>query len=175
MTDINSKARLIQCLICDLDGVLTDGQVSLDNTSIEMKSFYIQDGLGLKLLMGVGIHVAVITGSNQPLIESRMRQLGIEHFFAGQTNKQHAYDTLKHRLQLTDAQFAYIGDDLPDYPIMQQVGLGVAVANAVHAVKRGADVVTQQAGGHGAVREICDLILQAQGLMEKATHHYLHS
>ena len=122
--------------------------------------------------MAVGIEVAVITGSRQSLITHRMQQLGIQHYFSGQLNKQHAYDQLKQSLQLTNQQFAYIGDDLPDLPIIQQVGLGVAVNNAVDEVKNYADWVVSKRGGHGAVREVCDFILTAQNKMQTALGNY---
>lgn len=162
MNPLLEKIKHIQCLICDVDGVLTDGLIYLDNTDNEHKTFHIQDGLGLVLLKKVGIEVAIITGSKQSLIDKRMRQLGITHFYQGQRNKQAAYDELKATLNLDDHAFAYIGDDLPDLPIMQHVGFSVAVANAVPAVKHIADWQTTLSGGHGAVREVCDLILNTQ-------------
>ena len=135
MNSLLEKAKQIKCVICDIDGVMTDGLIYIDNNNNELKSFNIQDGLGLKLLMAAGIEVAVITGSQNAVIEHRMKQLDIRHYFKGQINKQAAYDTLKARLSLPDTAFAYVGDDLPDLPIMKQVGLSVAVSNAVRQVK----------------------------------------
>ncbi len=174
MYTLLEEAQKIKCLICDVDGVLTDGKVFLDNQGNELKAFHIQDGFGLKLLMAAGLEVAVITGSKNAMIDQRMQQLGIRHYFTGQLNKQNAYDTLKNTLQLPDESFAYIGDDLPDLPIMQQVGFGVAVANAVRQVKEFAAWQTELCGGEGAVREVCDLILSAQNLHEAAVKRYLN-
>ena len=169
------KAKKIKCLICDVDGVLTDGLLYLDNTGNEQKTFHVQDGMGLKLLMAAHIQVAVITTSRNAVIDHRMQQLGIQHYFKGQVDKREAYKQLKAMLQLEDEAFAYIGDDLPDLPIIQQVGLGVAVSNAVKLVKEFADMQTSMHGGRGAVREVCDLILSAQELEQKALAAYLNT
>ena len=174
MNDLLAKAKPIQCLICDVDGVLTDCLVFLDNHGNELKSFHIQDGVGLKLLMAAGIDVAIITGATHAIIDHRMQQLGIQHVFKGQVNKQQAYDELKRRLKLNDEAIAYVGDDLPDLPIIRQAGLGIAVANAVRQVKEYADWQTELCGGRGAVREICDLFLQAQGKSEQALDRCLN-
>lgn len=173
MNQLLEKAKRIQCVICDIDGVLTDGLIYIDNHANEQKAFNIQDGLGLKLLMAAGIEVAVITGSQNAVIEHRMKQLDIRHYFKGQINKQAAYQELKTRLNLNDADFAYVGDDLPDLPIMKQVGLSVAVSNAVRQVKEIASWQTELHGGRGAVREVCDLILNAQNKLETALETFL--
>lgn len=175
MNDLIEKAKKVKCVICDVDGVLTDGTLYLDATGNEMKAFQVLDGVGLKLLMFAGIEVAVITGAVTSIIDHRMQQLKITNYFKGQVNKQVAFDTLKSRLNLTEEEFAYIGDDLPDLPIIQQVGFGVAVANAVEQVKNSAQMVTKQFGGRGAVREVCDFILHAQGKFELALDTYLTS
>ena len=175
MNDQLEKAKKIQCLICDVDGVLTDGLLYIDNTGNEQKTFHVQDGMGLKLLMAVGIQVAVITTSRNGVIDHRMQQLGVQHYFKGQVDKRQAYQQLKSELQLEDEAFAYIGDDLPDLAIIQQVGLGVAVANAVKQVKACADMQTHMQGGRGAVREVCDLILSAQDLEQQALAAYLNT
>ncbi len=173
MNKILEKAQKIKCLICDLDGVLTDGLLYIDNHFNELKTFHIHDGVGLKLLMTAGIEVAVITGSRNPVVDHRMEQLGIKHYYKDQLNKLDKYQQLKEMLHLKDEEFAYIGDDLPDVPIMQQVGLGVAVANAVQSVKEIATWQTELTGGRGAVREVCDLILNAQNKMDLAITGYL--
>ncbi|MCX7117153.1 MAG: HAD-IIIA family hydrolase [Legionellales bacterium] len=175
MEKILEKASQIRCVICDVDGVLTDGLLYLDNDGNEQKAFHVQDGMGLKLLMAANIQVAVITTSINAVIDHRMKQLGILHYFKGQVEKTVAYQTLKSRLNLNDEAFAYIGDDLPDLAIIQQVGLGVAVANARPEVKEFALWHTEQHGGRGAVREVCDLILRAQNKQDAALKHYLGS
>ncbi len=173
MNELLEKAKKISCLICDVDGVLSDGLLYIDNHGNELKSFNTQDGMGLRLLLCSGIEVAVITTSRTAVIDHRMQQLGIKHYFKNQVDKRDAYQQLKQTLNLEDEQFAYIGDDLPDLPLIQQVGLGVAVANAVPLVKKHADWETQAKGGSGGVRELCDLILEAQGMAHLALEHYL--
>lgn len=175
MNSLIEKAKKIKCVICDVDGVLTDGLIYLDNHGNELKAFHIQDGMGLKLLMSAGIQVAVITTSRNAVIDHRMQQLGISHYYKGQVDKRDAFDQLKSTLGLADEEFAYIGDDLPDLPIIKQVGLGVAVANAVTAVKEFAVWVTNQSGGNGAVRELSDLILNAQEKQDIALTRYFAS
>lgn len=175
MSVLIEKAKKIKCVICDVDGVLTDGSLYLDSMGNELKVFQVLDGVGLKLLMYAGIEVAVITGSLTSVIDHRMQQLKITNYFKGQVDKQTAYNTLKTRLNLTDEAFAYIGDDLPDLPIIQQVGLGVAIANAVEQVKAVADMQTKQSGGRGGVRELCDFILHAQDKFDFALDKYLTS
>lgn len=170
--NILDKAKKITCLICDVDGVLTDGLLYLDNHGNELKAFHVQDGVGLKLLMAVGIQVAVITTSRNAVVDHRMEQLGIQHYFKGQLDKRKAFAELKDRLGLSNEECAYVGDDLPDLPIIKQVGFGVAVANAMAQVKEFAAWQTGQHGGRGAVREVCDLILKAQNKEDAALSGY---
>jgi 3-deoxy-D-manno-octulosonate 8-phosphate phosphatase (KDO 8-P phosphatase) len=159
MNELIQKAAKVKCLICDVDGVLTDGVLYLANDGNEMKAFNVQDGVGIKLLLACGIDVAVITASEIEVVDKRMQQLGISCYFKGQVDKRQAYIDLKKNLNVNDENIAYIGDDLPDLPIMKQVGFAVAPANAVHQIKEYADWVTEHSGGKGAVRELCDLIL----------------
>lgn len=173
MNKLLVKAKKIKCLICDVDGVLTDGTLYFDTNGNELKGFNVQDGMGLKLLLLADIEVAVITTSKNAIIDNRMQQLGIKYYFTGQVNKQDAFNQLKLSLGITNEEFAYVGDDLPDLPIMQQVGLSVAVANAVGQVKEFATWQTEKSGGHGAVREVCELILNAQQKLELALDKYL--
>ncbi|MFI4918162.1 MAG: 3-deoxy-manno-octulosonate-8-phosphatase KdsC [Legionellales bacterium] len=173
MNELLEKAKKIKCVVCDVDGVLSDGLLYIDNFGNELKTFHVHDGMGLKLLMAAGIAVAVITTSRNKVVDHRMHQLGITHYYKGQVDKQAAYHELKETLMLQDEQFAYIGDDLPDLPLIQKVGLGVAVANAVCQVKEFATWKTERNGGSGAVRELCDLILKAQNKMDLALTSYL--
>lgn len=175
MNDILNKAKKIKCLICDVDGVLTNGILYLDNHGNELKAFHVHDGVGLKLLMSAGIQVAVITTSQNAIIDHRMRQLGITHYFKCSIDKTKAFEELKQGLGLHHDEFAYIGDDLPDLAIMRQIGLSVAVANAVNSIKEFATMTTLQPGGQGAIREVCDLILRAQSKEEEALQRYLAS
>jgi 3-deoxy-D-manno-octulosonate 8-phosphate phosphatase (KDO 8-P phosphatase) len=175
MNELIEKAKKIKCLICDVDGVLTDGLLYLDNYGNELKAFHVQDGMGLKLLMAADIEVAIITTSVNAVIDDRMKQLGIHLYFKGQVDKNKAFNQLKSQLGLKNEEFAYIGDDLPDLAIIQQVGLGVAVANAVLQVKEFSYWQTAQHGGRGAVREVCELILTAQQKQDLALSRYLTS
>ena len=175
MNELILKAEKIKCLICDIDGVLTDGKLYYDNYGNELKAFHVQDGMGLKLLMAAKIHVAVITASKNAVVDHRMNQLGIEHYYKGQVDKITALHQLKEKLGLDNAEIAYVGDDLPDLPLIRQVGLGVAVADAVVQVKEFAYWQTTKKGGRGAVREVCDLILNAQQLFDTALAEYFAS
>ena len=175
MNIILEKAKRVKCLICDVDGVLSDGLLYLDNYGNELKTFHVQDGMGLKLLMAAGIEVAIITTSQNEVIDRRMQQLGIEYYFKGCLNKWGAFIKLQTRLGLNMEEFAYIGDDLPDLELIKQLGLGIAVANAMPQIKEHAQWETTQKGGQGAVREVCELILHAQHKHEIALARYLAS
>jgi 3-deoxy-D-manno-octulosonate 8-phosphate phosphatase (KDO 8-P phosphatase) len=175
MEHLIDKIAKIKCVICDVDGVLTNGMNYIDNHGNELKSFNVQDGVGLKLLIAAGLDVAVITGSLNKVIDHRMAQLGIKLYFKGQINKQQAYQSLKQDLALSDDLFAYIGDDIVDLPIMRQVGFSIAVANAVSQVKSHADWITTLPGGNGGVREACDYILDVQNKTDMAINRYIHS
>jgi len=175
MQHLINKAKKVRCLICDLDGVLTDCRVFIDNSGNEYKGFNIQDGFGIKILQESGIEVAIITGSKQDLVKYRTEQLNIKHYYPGSLNKQMAFDDLKEKLNLTNEEFAYIGDDLPDLIIMKQIGFSIAPANAVRLVKESADWHTELSGGHGAVREACDFILQAQGTLSVSLEKFLQN
>ena len=175
MHDTLEKAKKVKCLICDVDGVMTNGLLYIDNDCNELKAFHVHDGLGLKLLLAADIDVAIITGSQNAVIDHRMQQLGITHYFKNQQDKTCAFLEIQTRLQLSDDALAYIGDDLPDLPFIKRVGLGVAVANAVDDVKLCADFQTKASGGNGAIRELCDLILKAQNKYESAIQRYFSS
>ncbi len=171
---LKAKISKIRCFITDVDGVLSNGLLYLSNQGDEIKAFHVHDGMGLKLLMCSEVEVAVITTSKNQIIETRMRQLNLKHYYSGQVDKRAAYADLKTKLALQDEQFAYIGDDLPDIAVMQQVGLKFAVNNARPEVKAIADYVTNDQGGDGAVREVCDLILNYNGKMQHALERYLN-
>lgn len=149
----------IKLLILDVDGVLTDGKIYISDNGIESKSFYIQDGLGLKLLLKNGIKVAVISSRKSQATEKRLHELGIKHYYLGITDKTKALNALKKKLHIKNNNIAYIGDDLPDLPIMKTVAFSIAVANAVSKVGKIADYITNAKGGEGAVREACEIIL----------------
>ncbi|CAN5309213.1 3-deoxy-manno-octulosonate-8-phosphatase KdsC [soil metagenome] len=162
MLNMIEKAAKIRCLILDVDGVLTDGKLYFNEQGEVAKAFSVQDGLGIKLLQQVGITVAIISGRNSPIVQRRAEELAITHIYQGQENKLPALELLLIKLCLTHEQCAFVGDDLPDLPIIQCVGLGIAVANAVAVVKQHALWQTQRSGGEGAVREVCDFLIEAQ-------------
>jgi len=162
------RACDIRLLICDVDGVLSDGLIYQGNQGEELKAFNVRDGYGIRCLLTSGIEVAIITGRSAKLVEDRCKTLGITHLYQGQSDKLLAFEALLDTLSLTAAQVAYIGDDLIDWPVMARVGLGIAVADAHPLLLPKADYVTHIAGGRGAVREVCDLLLLAQGKLEDA-------
>ena len=169
MTDVAKSftlAKHIKLLISDVDGVMTDGLLHYGENNVVHKSFHVHDGVGLKLLMHHQIAIGIITASTSPIVATRMQALGIEHVYQGQEHKMAAYQALLTKLQIDDNDVAYIGDDLPDIPLIERVGLGIAVNNARHKVKQQADWVTTSNGGQGAVREVCELILEAQQLSD---------
>jgi 3-deoxy-D-manno-octulosonate 8-phosphate phosphatase (KDO 8-P phosphatase) len=171
--ELIEKIKPLKLLILDVDGVLTDGRLFFDNQGQEYKCFHARDGHGLKLLRQTGVEVAVISGRNSNSVALRMQSLGISHVYQGHENKRAAFNDILNHLQLTPQQVAHVGDDLLDLPIMTQVGFAIAVQDANFAVKHYADWCTQTPGGQGAVREVCDLIMQVQGKFEALLQTYL--
>ncbi len=167
------KAKQLKLLILDVDGVLTDGKLFFDNEGIEYKGFHARDGHGIKLLRQTGVEVAVISGRTSHSVALRMKNLGIEHVYQGHEHKLAAFNDILDKLGITPDQAAHVGDDLLDLPIMIRVGLAIAVADANFAVKAHADWCTSLSGGHGAVREVCDFIMQAQGQFDDIVNAYL--
>jgi len=167
------KAKKLKLLILDVDGVLTDGKLFFDNQGNEYKSFHARDGHGIKLLRQTGVEVAVISGRKSNSVALRMKNLGIEHVYQGYENKQAAFYEILKKTGITPEQAAHVGDDLLDLPVMTRAGLAIAVADANFAVKQRADWCTTLAGGHGAVREVCDFIMQAQGHFDEILNAYL--
>ncbi len=167
------KAKKLKLLILDVDGVLTDGKLFFDGQGNEYKSFHARDGHGIKLLRQTGVEVAVISGRKSNSVALRMKNLGIEHVYQGHENKRAAFNEIIEKIGITPEQAAYVGDDLLDLPIMTRVGLAIAVSDANFAVKLRAVWCTTLAGGHGAVREVCDFIMQAQGNFDEVVNAYL--
>lgn len=158
--DNYQRASQIKLLICDVDGVFSDGRIYLGNDGEELKAFHTKDGFGMKAIMQMGIEIAIITGRQSNIVENRMRALGVTHIMQGIEDKMNVYQSLLTELNLTSNEVAYIGDDVVDLPVIQACGLGVAVFDAHPLVLQGADLITTTKGGFGAVREICDLFLQ---------------
>ena len=167
-TQVMAKAEKIRLLILDVDGVMSDGLIYMGNSGEELKAFNVRDGYGIRCALTSDIEVAIITGRKAKLLEDRCETLGITHLYQGQSDKLLAYRELLTKLALQPEQVAYIGDDLIDWPVMAEIGLSVAVADAHPLLIPSADYVTRIAGGRGAVREVCDLLLLAQGKLDEA-------
>ena len=146
----------------DVDGVFTDGRFYLSDDGSETKAFHTQDGYGVRQLLLSGVAVAVISGRPSPAVEKRMTELGVRHVILGCKDKVAALQDLAGSLDIDLADCAFVGDDLPDLPLLETVGVSISVANAVAAVQERCDYITQRPGGFGAVREICDLVVAAQ-------------
>ncbi|MCL4490932.1 MAG: 3-deoxy-manno-octulosonate-8-phosphatase KdsC [Nitrospirae bacterium] len=169
---IEQIAKGIKLLALDVDGVLTDGGITLDNDGNELKTFHVRDGHGIKMLQKAGLQVALITGRDSKVVDRRARELGIKEVYQKCHDKRIAYKHLIEKLGVSDEEVAYIGDDIVDIPLFRKVGLAVAVADATDETKDEAMLVTKSRGGRGAVREICDLILKANGKWKVLTDEY---
>ena len=165
---ILKRATQVKLLVCDVDGVFSDGRIYLGNDGEELKAFNTKDGFGIKALGQNGVDVAVITGRKSNIVEKRMTALGVKFIVQGEEDKLPALMNIAKNLELTNEQIAYIGDDVPDLPCIEAVGLGVAVNDAHPLVKQSANYVTFIKGGYGAVRELCDLIMQSQNTLQNA-------
>lgn len=167
------RARHIRLAIFDVDGVLTDGRLYYADDGQELKAFNTLDGHGLKMLQATGIELAIITGRTSNVVSRRADNLGIQHLYQGVEGKRVAYEHLLGKLGIPAEQAAYMGDDVVDLPVMRRCGLALTVPAAPDLVKSHAHYVTERAGGLGAVREICELIMQAQGTFDSQMALYL--
>ena len=158
-------------LLLDVDGVMTEGSIILGNNEIELKTFNIHDGFGIKMAQHGGIKVGIITGRTSDAVIKRAKDLQLDEVHQGQMGKVQTYNQILKKYKLSDNEVAYIGDDLFDLPILTRVGFSVAVSNARDEVKAKVDYITQTRGGRGAVREVTDIILKTQNkwddVMEK--------
>lgn len=163
MTDNDAPHPLagIRLVAFDIDGVFTDGRFYLSDDGVESKAFSTQDGFGIRQLLKAGIEVAVISGRCSPAVEKRMAELKVAHVILGCSDKTAAFDALAESLGITPEEAAFVGDDIPDLPLLSKVGYSFAVANAVSAVREYCDYTTERSGGAGAVREVCELVLAA--------------
>ncbi|GLQ71336.1 3-deoxy-manno-octulosonate-8-phosphatase KdsC [Vibrio penaeicida] len=164
--DVFNIAKNLKLLICDVDGVFSDGLVYMGNQGEELKTFHTRDGYGIKALMSAGIEIAIITGRQSKIVENRMTALGISLIYQGQDDKLKAYADICEKLNIAPEHTGYIGDDLIDWPVMEKVGLKVCVADGHPLLVKRANYVTHIKGGHGAVREVCDLVLEARGELD---------
>ncbi|KPN72916.1 MULTISPECIES: KdsC family phosphatase [Neisseria] len=171
--EIQARAAKIKLLIMDVDGVLTDGRIFIRDNGEEIKSFHTLDGHGLKMLQAGGVQTAIITGRDAPSVGVRVQQLGINHYYKGIHDKRAAYADLREKAGVEEHECAFIGDDVVDLPVMVRCGLPVAVPEAHWFTLQHAAYVTRKSAGNGAVRELCDLIMQAQGTLEAALQEYV--
>jgi 3-deoxy-D-manno-octulosonate 8-phosphate phosphatase (KDO 8-P phosphatase) len=173
MKDILEKASQIKLLIFDVDGVLTDGGLFVGDDGQEYKAFHSQDGHGIKMLQRHGVRCAIITGRTSRVVEHRMRNLGIELVYQGQSDKLVGYADLMERVGLDPEQVAYVGDDVVDLPVMRKVGLAIAVQDAHPWVVQHAHWQTPRGGGRGAARDVCEMLLEARGVLRQELETYL--
>lgn len=152
----------VRLVAFDVDGVFTDGRFYLSNDGVESKAFSTQDGYGIRRLIDAGISVAVISGRKSEAVAQRMQELGVRFVVQGCSDKIAAFDIITAELQITDAECVFVGDDLPDLPLLEKVGFSVAVQNAVGELHERCHYVTTAPGGNGAVREVCDLLLDVR-------------
>jgi len=174
MQNLEARAKNIRLAIFDVDGVLTSGKLFYGPEGIEYKAFHVQDGQGIKYLQQSGVEIGIITACTTAIVAKRMQDLGIIHVYMGAKQKVAAYEELKAKLHLEDEQIAYMGDDIPDLPLISRVGLSMTVPNAPAILQKHAHAVTRAKGGKGAAREMCELIMQAQGTLEPLIQSHLH-
>ena len=157
------KLKKIKILILDVDGVLTDGRIIMDDSGREIKHFDVRDGHGLKIIQRYGIKVILLTGRQSEVVKHRARDLGIKEIYQKVFNKKEVLEKILRKHRLEAGEVAFVGDDIIDIPVLRAVGFSAAVADALAIVKKSVDYVTKYNGGCGAVREVCEMLLQAQG------------
>jgi 3-deoxy-D-manno-octulosonate 8-phosphate phosphatase (KDO 8-P phosphatase) len=160
---LSEKASKIKMLLLDVDGVMTDGCITMNDRGEETKAFNVKDGLGLKMLMSSGVEVVILTGRKSQVLALRAEELGIEKVYQGVKDKNTLCKQLRKVKDFKKEQVCSLGDDLPDLAMFMESGLNIAVADAVKEVREAADFITKSKGGFGAVRETCELILKSQG------------
>lgn len=173
MQDILARAARIKLVVFDVDGVLTDGSLYLCDDGQEIKAFHSRDGHGMKMLQHTGVPIGIITGRTSRVVTQRMASLGVEHVYQGQLEKLPAFESLLAKLGVSASEVAYVGDDVVDLPIMTRVGMAVAVQDAHELVKKHAHWITPNGGGRGAARDLCELIMEAQGTLAGQMQAYL--
>jgi 3-deoxy-D-manno-octulosonate 8-phosphate phosphatase (KDO 8-P phosphatase) len=160
---MNNKLKNIRLLLLDVDGVMTDGGIIYDANGLETKRFNVKDGHGIKMLQRFGVEVGIITGRTSIVVDNRAKELGISLIYQGSLKKLDSYDDIKLKTGYSDEQIAYMGDDVIDVPVLRRVGFSAAPLDGLSEVRAVVDFVATCAGGCGAVRELCDHILKAQG------------
>lgn len=172
-SEVQERAARIKLLLMDCDGVLTDGRIWIFENGEEQKGFHTHDGLGIDLLHRAGLKSGIISGRMSSAVERRAQALGMSFIVQGRDDKLEAFVETLGQAGLTNTEVAYVGDDLNDLPLMLQSGLGVAVADAAAETRKHADYVTTAPGGYGAIREVVELILKAQGRWDDLVRRYL--
>lgn len=170
---VESRAARVRLLLLDCDGVLTDGRITPVEGGEELKSFHTRDGHGLVMLHRAGLRSGIISGRKSRLVEMRAADLGVSFVRQGALDKVEAFESLLSEAGVEPAQAAYVGDDVVDIPLMRRCALAVAVADATEDTRAAAHYVTRLPGGFGAVREVCELVLKAQGRWEELMKRYL--
>jgi 3-deoxy-D-manno-octulosonate 8-phosphate phosphatase (KDO 8-P phosphatase) len=173
LREVERRAGGVRLLLLDCDGVLTDGRITPVEGGEELKSFHTHDGHGLVMLHRAGLRSGIISGRTSRLVELRAKDLGVSFVRQGALNKIEVFESLLAEAGVEPGGVAYVGDDVVDIPLMRRCGLGVAVADASPDTRDAADHVTRLPGGHGAVRELCELILKAQGRWDELMRRYL--
>ncbi|RMF96237.1 MAG: HAD-IIIA family hydrolase [Candidatus Schekmanbacteria bacterium] len=167
-----NRIKRIKIIIFDIDGVMTDGKIIYSSNGEEIKEFNVRDGHGIKLAKRAGMDIAVISGRASKILSARVKELGIDKHYQKALRKIEAYEDILRRYGYKDEETAYVGDDLPDIPVMRRCGFSIAVRDAVDEVKESAHLITQNCGGNGAVREVVDLILKTQGRWSMIMERY---
>ena len=160
---LREKLQHIKILIMDVDGVMTDGRIIINDDGRETKNFDVRDGHGIKLVQRYGIEVALLTGRQSEVVKHRANELGITEVHQKIFNKKEVFVEILQKNNLNANQAAFIGDDIIDIPVLKEAGFSATVADAIDIVKKTVDYVTKNKGGRGAVREVCEMLLQAQG------------
>ncbi len=173
MSELLERARKIKLVVFDVDGVMTDGRLILGDDGLEYKAFNSQDGLGMKLLKASGVNLAIITGRTSNVVTKRAESTGIGYFYQGVEDKLEAFLDLSKKAGLSHEQCAFMGDDVVDLPPMRRSGLALTVPAAPALVKQYAHYVSVREAGHGAVREVCEMVMQAQGTLDAQMAQYL--
>ena len=171
--DILERAKKIKLLIVDIDGVMTDGRIVYSIYGDELKFFDVTDGLGISLLKAAGILSVIITAKKSRIVTLRARDMRVAKAYQGYLNKLVPFENALKRFKVTPEEICFVGDDIIDIPVLKRVGLAVAVPNAVEETKSAAHYITFKAGGRGAVREVCDMILKSQDKWEQVTGRFI--
>jgi len=171
--DLKERFKNIKLLVLDVDGVMTDGGLTIGDDGQEYKTFHSHDGLGMKLLKATGVELAIITGRTSNVVKKRAESTGVAHFYQGAEDKLVAFNDLMNASGFQASQCAFMGDDVVDLPPMLKCGLALAVPNSPTLVLKHAHYITIKAGGRGAVREVCELIMHAQGSFDAQMAQFL--